>query len=73
MNLIAAVDKNWGIGNKGDLLVRIPLDQQMFRKDTLGKICIMGRKEYMSAGIKKKSWICLKSLNRKDIPRMTSL
>jgi dihydrofolate reductase len=48
MNLIAAVDKNWGIGNKGDLLVRIPLDQQMFRKDTLGKICIMGRKTFES-------------------------
>lgn len=48
MNLIAAVDKNWGIGNEGQLLVRIPLDQQMFRKDTLGKICIMGRKTFES-------------------------
>ncbi len=48
MNLIAAVDQNWGIGYKGKLLVQIPLDQQMFRKDTLGKIVVMGRKTFES-------------------------
>ena len=31
MNLIVAVDKNWAIGNKGELLVRIPADHKMFR------------------------------------------
>ncbi len=46
MNIIAAVDQNWGIGNNGRLLVQIPLDQQMFRKDTLGKIVVMGRKTF---------------------------
>ena len=44
MNLIAAVDKNWAIGNKNQLLVRIPLDQKFFREMTTGKVCVMGRK-----------------------------
>ena len=44
MKLIAAVDKNWAIGNKGQLLVVIPQDQKLFRDETLGKVVVMGRK-----------------------------
>lgn len=44
MNLIVAADRNWGIGNKGQLLVRIPADQQLFREETMGKVVVMGRK-----------------------------
>lgn len=44
MNLIVAVDKNWAIGYKGDLLVKIPNDQKFFREQTTGKAIIMGRK-----------------------------
>lgn len=44
MNLIAAVDKNWGIGYKGKLLVRIPSDQQWFQKATKGRVIVLGRK-----------------------------
>lgn len=44
MNVIVAVDKNWGIGNQGRLLVSIPEDQKLFRQETLGKTVIMGRK-----------------------------
>lgn len=44
MNLIAAVDKNWGIGYQNKLLVRIPADQRFFRETTTGKVVIMGRK-----------------------------
>lgn len=44
MNLIVAVDKNWAIGKKGNLLVSIPEDQKMFREETLGKVIVMGRK-----------------------------
>jgi dihydrofolate reductase len=44
MNLIVAVDKNWGIGYKNKLLVRIPADQRFFRYETTGKAVIMGRK-----------------------------
>lgn len=44
MNLIAAVDKNWAIGYKGQLLVRIPNDHKMFREETTGKVVVLGRK-----------------------------
>lgn len=44
MNLIVAVDKNWAIGYKGNLLVRIPADQKLFREETMGKVVVMGRK-----------------------------
>lgn len=44
MNMIVAVDENWAIGNKGDLLVRIPADHKMFRQETLGKVVVLGRK-----------------------------
>lgn len=44
MILLAAVDKNWGIGKRGQLLVSIPQDQKRFRDQTLGKIIVMGRK-----------------------------
>lgn len=44
MNIIAAVDNNWAIGNKDDLLVRIPNDQKFFREETTGKVVVLGRK-----------------------------
>lgn len=43
MNLIAAVDKSWGIGKDGKLLYSIPEDMKFFRKTTLNKVVIMGR------------------------------
>lgn len=44
MNLIVAVDKGWAIGRDGRLLVAIPADQQMFLRETTGKVVVMGRK-----------------------------
>ena len=44
MKLIAAVDKNWAIGYKNQLLVRIPSDMKQFRQKTTGHIVVMGRK-----------------------------
>ena len=44
MNLIVAVDQNWAIGNKDNLLVRIPNDHKMFQQETTGKVVILGRK-----------------------------
>ena len=44
MQLIAAVDKNWAIGRKGQMLVTIPADQKLFRQETIGKVVVMGRK-----------------------------
>lgn len=44
MNLIVAVDKNWGIGKNNKLLVSIPSDMKFFREATNGKVVAMGRK-----------------------------
>ena len=44
MDLIVAVDKNWAIGNKGDLLVSIPEDHKFFRQITMGNVVVLGRK-----------------------------
>ena len=44
MTIIVAADKNWAIGNKGSLLVRIPADHKMFRSETMGKVVVLGRK-----------------------------
>ena len=44
MNIIVAVDKNWAIGCKGKLLISIPEDMQLFRRETANKVVVMGRK-----------------------------
>lgn len=44
MNIIVAVDKNYGIGKDGKLLFSIPEDMAFFRSMTKGKTVIMGRK-----------------------------
>lgn len=44
MKAIVAVDSNWAIGNKGQLLVSIPADQKNFRNETIGKTIVYGRK-----------------------------
>ena len=43
MNLIVAVDKNWGIGKDGKLLANLPGDMKNFREKTQGKTVVMGR------------------------------
>lgn len=44
MNVIVAVDNNWAIGNKNELLIRIPNDHKHFREETTGKVVVLGRK-----------------------------
>lgn len=44
MNIIVAVDKNYGIGRDGGLLFSIPEDMAYFRSMTRGKTVVMGRK-----------------------------
>ena len=44
MNLIVAVSKDWGIGFQGDLLYHLMEDMKYFRRETLGKTVVMGRK-----------------------------
>ena len=48
MNIIVSVDKKWGIGNKGKLLVSIPKDMKLFREETVGKVIIMGHNTLLS-------------------------
>ncbi len=43
MNIIVAVDNDWGIGRNGQLLFRISEDMQNFRSQTIGKVVVMGR------------------------------
>ena len=43
MNAIVNVDKNWGIGNKGELLISIPADMKMFREETTGNVILRYR------------------------------
>lgn len=44
MNMIVAVDNNWAIGNKNQLLISIPNDHKHFREETRGKVVVLGRK-----------------------------
>jgi dihydrofolate reductase len=48
MKAIVAVDLDWGIGYKGNLLQRIPADMKYFREKTIGKVVIMGRETFES-------------------------
>lgn len=48
MKAIVAVDKNWGIGKKNDLLFSIPADMKHFRETTSGKVVVMGSNTLLS-------------------------
>jgi dihydrofolate reductase len=48
MKALLSADMNWGIGYKGDLLVRIPEDMAFFKKMTLGRVVVMGRGTFES-------------------------
>ena len=48
MKLIVAVDENWGIGRKGDLLKSIPDDMKFFRETTRRAILVMGYNTLLS-------------------------
>ena len=44
MNLIVAVDKNWGIGYRGELLARVRADLKHFAALTTGRVVVLGSK-----------------------------
>jgi len=50
ISLIAAMASNRVIGNKGDIPWKIPGEQKLFKKITLGHTVVMGRKTYESLG-----------------------
>jgi dihydrofolate reductase len=45
---IVAVDENWGIGYKGELLFKIPEDMKFFRSLTENKVVVMGHATFKS-------------------------
>lgn len=48
MNIIVAVDRNWGIGYQNKLLISIPDDMKFFRTTTTDKVVIMGKNTLLS-------------------------
>ena len=50
MNIIVAVNKDWGIGYKGKQTIVIPEDRKYFREVTDGGIVVMGRKTFENLG-----------------------
>ncbi len=50
VSLIAAVDRQNGIGRANDLLVRLPEDLRHFKQTTMGAPIAMGRKTWDSIG-----------------------
>lgn len=48
IKLIVAVDSNFGIGYKNDLLFKVPEDLKRFKKLTTGHFVVMGRKTFES-------------------------
>ncbi|MGD8880910.1 MAG: dihydrofolate reductase, partial [Desulfobacterales bacterium] len=50
ISLIAAMAKNRIIGRQGEIPWKIPGEQKMFKKITIGHAVIMGRKTYESIG-----------------------
>ena len=48
ISAIVCVDKNWGIGYQGNLLMSIPEDMRFFVEQTKHSVIIMGRKTYDS-------------------------
>lgn len=50
ISMIACVSRDLGLGNKGELLWRIPEDMQFFRQTTLGHPVVMGGTTYRSIG-----------------------
>jgi len=58
ISIIVAVSDDWGIGMNNDLLWHIPEDLKRFKKLTMGKTIIMG----------KRTW---ESLPRRPLPPVT--
>ncbi|MCK5811358.1 MAG: dihydrofolate reductase [Clostridiales bacterium] len=48
MNMIVAVDKNWGIGAKNNMPWYIPEDMKFFKNMTINKTVVMGRITFLS-------------------------
>lgn len=50
ITLIACIDRNRGIGSKGSLLTKPPLDFKLFKELTTGNFVVFGRNTYEEIG-----------------------
>lgn len=66
ISIIVAVSDDWGIGRDNDLLWHIPEDMRRFRKLTMGKTIIMGKRTWES--LPKKPLPGRKNIVITDIP-----
>lgn len=48
MDIVVAYNKNWAIGGQGKMLWHLPDELAHFKRETTGKVCIMGRKTWDS-------------------------
>lgn len=48
ISMIAAIDKNSGLGYRNQLLTHLPNDMKRFKQLTEGKVCVQGRLTYDS-------------------------
>ena len=48
MQAILHCDRNWGIGKRNDLMFRLPADMKFFRRNTTGKVVVMGSNTLLS-------------------------
>ena len=76
---IVAVDKNWGIGKKNDLLFSLPLDMKFFREKTLNHTVCMGYNTLLSfpnskpLPKRKNIVLCADNVSRDDVVMVHSL
>lgn len=66
ISIIVAVSDDWGIGKGNDLLWHIPGDMKRFRKLTMGRSVIMGKKTWES--LPKRPLAGRKNIVLTDIP-----
>ncbi len=50
LTIVAAMGRNGGIGRRGDMPWRLPAELRHFKRTTLGKPVVMGRKTWESIG-----------------------
>ncbi|PKM67964.1 MAG: diacylglycerol kinase [Firmicutes bacterium HGW-Firmicutes-2] len=77
MVLIVAVDDKFGIGREGNLLTYLPEDLAFFKKMTLGKTIVIGRKTLESfkngAPLPKRQHIVMTRTKTYDHPRIAKV
>lgn len=70
ISLIACIDKNNGIGSKGSLLSKPPLDFKHFKELTMNNFCIFGKETFKEIGkpLKGRQNIVLSRNPKIDLP-----